>query len=226
MATNQVIPNGASRANAELPADQAAAVRMFYVFTAPTGCADNMEPVTTTQRNSGDKTVPEDQRHRSIHVPTYTVDGVPSKYQALILDAIRKAAAQQLAELWAADRNLREVPAALFSVDGVLTYWAREAEKLSLTADSIGAWFDQSAAAARAKAAGKDATKFRTLVCKLSAKVLSGEVTDKHLETIAATISADAKDAQHAIGAQLLNKVRNAQAKRAAALAEVDEGGF
>jgi hypothetical protein len=120
------------------------------VHTIAQAAQAGFEPVTVGTRATIDKEtgkkreIPADQRTRSIVIPELQVDSVPSKFQMLVLDALRNTAKAQLSALWEADANLREVPAAIWTVDSLLAFAAREAESKRLTKAGLHYWFEAS----------------------------------------------------------------------------------
>jgi hypothetical protein len=191
-------------------------VKMLQVFTTPTGAPDGFEIVSTSARETP-KTgkIAECDRYRGIHVTTYVVPGVPAKYEAILLDAVRDTAKAQLAELWKADSTLREVAADLFSIDGILAYAAREAESKKLKTETVVAWFEQSAARERIVKAGANVKTYAELFAKVAAPVM--DHTEDDLRTLEVMLMKDDRDAASLIGAQMLVKIRARVAKLIAA---------
>jgi hypothetical protein len=189
------------------------------VFTTPQTCTAPMELVRVNARNGKNedgsrREVLAADRMRCIVIPELTVDGVPSKFQSIILDALRRTAKAQLDSLWTAEPMLRTVQAAIWSVDSLLLFAARETESQRLTKQNCADWFDSSKLAARLMTKGdaKLLAQWKETICGMAAPTIA--TSEKQCNAIIATIGKDDSDSESLIGAQIINKL----AKRIASL--------
>jgi hypothetical protein len=154
---------------------------------------------TTDKATNTKKEIAADQRARSILIPELVAD-VSSKYVSLVHGALAETAKQQLAAIWESDNNVREVAAALFTIDGLLAFSAREAESKKLSAAGILAWFDQSALKAEfaAKYSEAQLKRFRMELENIAAPVLSADYynEEKALKRIV-TLTKNERDSEH-----------------------------
>jgi hypothetical protein len=74
-------------------------------------------------------------------MPEISLRDVPSRFELVLSEKIYEIARAQLAQLWTDEPGITEAPAALFTEDGILAYWAREAASQRLSTDTIHAWF-------------------------------------------------------------------------------------
>lgn len=92
----------------------------------------------TTDKETGKKReIPEHMRVRSIIVPVPDVSALPSKFSVFVSRCLMDVSKAQLAAIWEDKPEVKEVPASLFTTDGLLTFAAREAESKRLTGASI-----------------------------------------------------------------------------------------
>lgn len=131
---------------AQQHADQ---VAMLQVFTTEQTAGDGQETVVARTRSTEKNPVAEANRLRCIVIPELRVNDIASKYHSRIMAALRQDASKQLDSLWKATPSLREVPAAIWSVDSLLLFAARETESKRLTSDNLAAWFEASDLAKR-----------------------------------------------------------------------------
>lgn len=170
------------------------------------------EPVTIGTRATVDKEtgkkreIPADQRTRSVLIPELEVHGVPSKFQSIVLDALRNIAKQQLAALWDADKMLHEVPANIWSVDALLMYAARESESKRLSKDSIAAWFATSDLRARIMEKHNEALYKKWEARMLHCSAPSLQFNIEECEVVIKTINNSEDDAESIIGVQIIAK--------------------
>lgn len=183
------------------------AVRMLQVFTTPQKCNAGSELLAVTTRAAEGKTIATGDRMRCIIIPELAVEGIPSKFQSLVLDALRRTARHQMNAKWKADPMLREVEAAIWSVDSLLLYAARESESLRLTKANCEEWFNNSKLCAHLMQLG-DAKKLATWKARISgmaAPTLSINA-DQCIITIAALGKFD-EDATSPIAMQMITRL-------------------
>lgn len=130
-----------------------ATVAMLTVSSAPILNADaGKEIVSVGQRNGKNadgtkREVAADQRYRGVQIPILSLDqsGVPNKFQPMLLTALRKTAEKQLDACWEESTNgLREVPAAIWTVDSLILFAARVSESQRLSTERVNEWFKAS----------------------------------------------------------------------------------
>lgn len=115
-----------------MPMIQVSAVR-------PSNIPAGMEEVFSRVKDADKKNIPVSQRVRSILIPELEVAaGVSSKFQSLLLDSLRRLAREQLGVLRKSGCPT-EVHSSLFTVDGLLEFYAREVESTRLSGESIEA---------------------------------------------------------------------------------------
>lgn len=88
------------------------------------------------------KTIPPEQRSRSIIIPELTPT-VEKKFFSLVLDALYQAGEDQLRALWK-ESDPKESDAALWTEDSLLAFATRQAESKRLNGDTILAWYEDS----------------------------------------------------------------------------------
>ena len=172
------------------------------------------EPVTvgtraTVDKETGEKrTIAADQRTRSIIIPELQVEGIPSKFQMIVLDALRNAAKAQLSAMWEADANLRTVPANVWNVDALLMFAAREAESKRLTKAGLHYWFEASKlnAVLTSKGNAKVTAEWQAKIVGLSAPNCT--YSEAECNAIIATLLKPtlADDAESFMGQQIIAK--------------------
>lgn len=197
---------------------------MLQVFTTPQTAPERCETVQVDARNGKNpdgtkREVANEDRTRVIVIPELSVDGVPSKFQSIVLDALRKTAKEQLSSLWKAEPMIREVPAAIWNVDSILLFAAREAESKRLTKATLEDWFDTSDLAKRIMAKGdsKLLSKWKALIVGFAAPMYL-EAEENCTAVIASVGVADAEE-DNIIGQQIIAKAN----KRIADLQKVTE---
>ena len=83
---------------------------------------------------------PPENRCRAILIPELSLpDNVPSKFVTVLVGKLYELAREQLISAWKNEPALQELPAAAFTVDGLLAFAAAVAESKRLTRDSIAA---------------------------------------------------------------------------------------
>lgn len=102
-----------------------------------TATAKGIIEVFCNTRETKGKTIDPANKLRSILIPELDLSALPSKFVVPVTGMFYDLARQQLAGLWKDNSALREVDSALFTVDGLLAYAARESESKRLTGDSI-----------------------------------------------------------------------------------------
>jgi len=184
---------------------------MIQVSSVPaTAVAEGFEQVQVNRRDSKENgTVPQAERCRAIVIPELQVSDVPSKFQMLILDALRNAASAQLAAFWkdAGWPGLSQVPAAVWTVDSILMFAARDAESKRLSKESVLAWFKASKLFAflASKNNAKLSANWEKRILSLSAPKV--DLSEDQCNVTLATIGKFDEDATSMIGAQLVAKL-------------------
>lgn len=128
--------------------DSTTAITMLQVFaTEQTAVAGAINVVCSARATKG-KTIAADQRTRCIQVPeaSMLIDSaaVPSKFLALIQNEVHALAKARLDAAWA-DGDQRQVPAAHYTVDGLLSYYAEKRQAMNVDATKVLAWLKASA---------------------------------------------------------------------------------
>lgn len=204
--------------------DTTNAVRTLSVSTVPaTAVAAGYEQVTcNTRAAKGAAAMLPQDKSRSIVIPELRADGVPSKLQALVLDALRRTARQQLNDIWTADAGVQAVPAAIWSVDSLLLYAAKKAESQRLTKDTVSEWFLGSKLCQHLMSLGdaKKLNDWKLRIVGLAAPTL--ELTEQQCTVTIASIGKFEEDAEHIIGKQLIAKLGKRIAKLAEQVEELD----
>lgn len=183
--------------------------------------------IASTRETKKTGTISEENKRRSIVVPEYSLQGlaVPSKFESILLTQIREIAKSQLSELWENDANLREVPAAIWTIDSLLMYAARKAESTRLTSAGVEAWYEASNLAKRVASTGNAAVikDWKLLICGLAAPNLAANLryTIAQCDTLLVSISKSDDDAESTIGKQLLTKITRHQEAMRKALQDV-----
>lgn len=185
-------------------------ITKLQVFTVIPVATKGFVPVTARTRMGKDKKeIPADQKSRSILIAELTPN-VDSKYAKFVTDALYSAAKNQLEDQWEKDPQLKEVDAALYTEDSILAYWATKAESKKLTAESIAAWFEESALKKSfvAKYSAAQISKFAKELQHISAPVLSSDIynEEKALKRIA-TLGSCEEDAENDIVAAMIRKL-------------------
>lgn len=195
------------------------AVRMLQVFTTPQKCAAGQEVVTAGTRASEGKNIPADQKMRCIIIPELAVDNVPSKFQSLVMNALRRTAIKQLATIWKNEPMVREVPLAVWSVDSLLLFAAKQAEGTRLTRDNLLEWFTTSKLCAHIM--GQNNAKmyenWKDRILSLAAPVLA--LNEAQCNVTIATIGKFEEDAATPMAEQMIGKLT----KRLEAIAQQNE---
>jgi hypothetical protein len=201
-------------------------VQMLHVFTTLQKPDERQEIVEASARNGKNpdgtpRIVANANRLRCIVIPELSVDGVPSKFHSLVLSALRVTAKRQLESLWDADSMIQEVPAAIWSVDSLLLFAARESESKRLTKATLEQWFDDSGICKRLTEKGdmKLLAAWKSDVVALAAPSISW--VPAKCETVIATIMKADCDEDNAIGQQLVAKLQRRVEEYAKQLAEV-----
>lgn len=215
MTTHQV-PNGTidgtANASADVPRETEITTAVLQVFTTPQKPAERFELVRVDARNGKNedgtkRIIAQADRTRCIIIPELSVEGVPSKFQAMILQALRDTAESQLRDLWTADSTLREVPAAIWTVDSLLLYSSRVAESRRLTKAGLELWFNESQLCKRVMATGnaKLLAEWKSRILGMAAPACT--LAESQCTAIIVTIAKDETDADSAIGMQLIEKL-------------------
>lgn len=182
-------------------------IAMIQVSSVPAlAVSKGMVQITTRTRTSEkNPNIPEGQRSRSIIVPELVVTDVPSKFQRLLIAKLYELATAQLAGIWKENPQVSEVPAALWSIDSLLTYFSREAESNRLTKDSIAAWLKQSKLGALLEE--KKAKNWQDRILGLAAPVL--QLSEEDCTKVIATLGKFEEDTEHLICQQLIARIQN-----------------
>lgn len=153
--------------------------------------------------------IEEANKRRCIVIPEFQPEGVPSKFHTHVVSLLERAAKDQLAALWEEKGNsISEVPAAIWTIDGILAFLTRQAESQRFSKDNINAWLKTSELQKRLDAASnKDAAK------KLIAGLLAfaAPVPNVGLDDcrkLISSIKKDDKDADSQFGIRLLAKIQ------------------
>lgn len=163
-----------------------------------------------TRKTKGGPEIKPENRSRSILVREWTPN-VPSKFQALVNNALHETAKAQLAAMWKDNPAIKTVQVALFTEDSLLAYAAREAEGRRLNSDSIESWFLQSqlhnhlTTAANAKPA--QIARFLAELKNLAAPVPDYN-EEKALKRLS-TLGMFDEDTEHEVCAQLITKLNS-----------------
>lgn len=182
----------------------------------------------TTDKTTGKKKViAAENRLRCVLIPELVVESVPSKFQIFVLNALYDVAKDQLDALWSENGDqMREVDAAIWSVDALLGFAARKAESKRLTKETIVAWFKTSKLyAAVLKAKGEKFAAGLTSDLEAIAQTIIPWSEEKLLKTIA-MIGKFEEDATADIGAAMIRKMDNrvtAIRKERESLGSIDE---
>lgn len=162
---------------------------------------------TTKEMKDAGQELAAADRYRGIVVPEYTVN-TSEKWQApILLDCIRKLAAAQLKEMWVNDPNIREVPAAAFSVQSLVLYHSRVVESTRLSSASIAEWFLHTDMHTRilAKMGPEAVASYSKLFAHCAAAVITHD--EKQKAAMARMIRGNEDDADSLIGSQILAKL-------------------
>jgi hypothetical protein len=135
--------------------------------------------ITANLREVKGSSITADQKHRNVVIPEFTCpESVEKKFAPVLIDKFYSLAKDYLeVQMTESNRMLREIPLSAFSIDNLLSFFARVAVSSRLTSESVGAWFDSSATgkaivakvAAKTEDAAQRATmlkKYRDLFCK------------------------------------------------------------
>lgn len=204
-------------------------VAMIAVSSAPILVADaGKEVISVGQRNGKNpdgtkREVAASERYRGLQIPCLSLDqaGVPQKFQSMLLGALRKTAEDQLRACWEESTNgLREVPAAIWTVDSLVLYAARVSESQRLSTERVNEWFAESKIGVYLK---QDAKKYAQILA-LYQKFVPGVVSasEKHCNDMIALLGRF-DDEDSPIWKALLNKAQrriDALKKEAAEIAE------
>lgn len=195
------------------------APRMLQVFTVPQRCDAQHELVAANTRASNGVTIAAADKMRCIIIPQLAVDNVPSKFQSLVMDALRRTAKKQLDAMWKKEPQLRSVPAAVWSVDSLLLFAAQEAESTRLTKANCEDWFIASQLCSHLMQQNnvKKYESWKARILSLSAPVIAMN-SEQCTITIAAIGKFD-EDASTLIGGQMIAKLQ----ARIEALAKANE---
>lgn len=189
-----------------------AKVKMLQVFTTMQKPDERSECVVASTRETAKSgPIAENDKMRCIIVPEYSLSGtgIPSKYESIILKAIRDTAKEQLDSIWKAEPSVREVPAAIWSIDSLLLFSAREAESKRITKVTMTAYWQNSELRQKLIAKG-DATLLKTWeqrIIGLAAPALT--IGEDACNAIIATIGKCQRDLTHQLTAQLISKLEN-----------------
>jgi hypothetical protein len=186
-------------------------IKMLQVFTTEQKPAEKEEIVFATARNGKNedgtkREVDNANRYRCIVIPELSIDGVPSKFHSLCLQALRDVAKAQFTNIWQQNPQIREVQAAIWSVDSLLLYAARETESKRLTKENLATWFDASNLCKELMQAGdaKKLSNWKERICKLAAPTLDW---GRDLCDLAILRLASDCDDENIIGKQLVAKL-------------------
>ncbi len=193
-------------------------VKMLQVFTTEQKAAEGQETVIARTRSTEKNPVIEANRLRCIIVPEYKVEGVPSKFHALCLQAVRDIAQKQLDTLWKATPSIKEVPAAIWSLDSVLLFAAREQESKRLTSDNLATWFAASGIAQRIGDNEEKMADWAGRIAKFAAP--TPNLSLSACEAVISAIQVADADEDNLIGRQILAKATKRYEEMAAALQE------
>lgn len=201
---------------------------MLQVYTVPQKCSAGTELVTAATRASEGKTIENANRMRCIIIPELAVDNVPSKFQSLVMDALRRTAKKQLDAMWKADAMLQAVPAAVWSVDSLLLFAAKTAESTRLTKENTLEWFLTSelckhlmAPGADGKANPKKYEDWKLRVVGMAAPVL--QLNEAQCNVTIAAIGKFESDAASPMAAQMIEKLTKRIEALQQAAAEIEE---
>lgn len=190
-------------------------IRMIAVSTVPATIIDKgMIQITASTKATTDKAtgkkkeIPQDQRSRSIIIPEFTPN-VSSKYISIVTTALMETAKQQLSAQWKDDPMLREVQAAQYTEDALLGYAARQAESKRLSADSIVAWWNDSALKQQLceKYNDKQLAQFVTEIQHIAAPSIQWS-EEKCLRRIA-TLGTCEEDTENEVCAAMIRRLNN-----------------
>lgn len=201
------------------------------IFSAPTAVPAGRIEIRATWKSSEKKgrTVEATRAHRSIHVQEWDLSAVPSKFDAIVRQALVRVAVSVLESacdtLDGSGANMvREIAPALFTVDALLAHATRKAESTRLSAESIGAWFDASALAAWIKGTKGDAAArilkvYRDLLATCTTIDRVKALTQQNADNLKAALLKPeaAPDVENPIGEKLLELLIRAEDERAVA---------
>lgn len=187
-----------------------AVTRTLTVFTTPQACKPGFELVAASTKSSEGKQVATENRMRCIVIPELVVDNVPSKFQSLVMDALRRTAKAQLAAMWKNEPSLQSVPAAVWSVDNLLLFAAKQAEGTRLTKENCLEWFLQSKLCAHLMngegATPKKYEDWKARIVGLAAPVL--QLNEGQCTVTIAAIGKFDEDAASPMAAQMITKLQ------------------
>lgn len=104
----------------------------------PAATAAGFVNVIARTKESKTRKVETANRLRVIQIPELEVTGLPSKFEEFVKNSLYVVAKQQLSELWKQNGNSwTETDDALFTVDALLIYAARESESKRLTTETL-----------------------------------------------------------------------------------------
>lgn len=201
-------------------------VSTINVSSAPiTTIAIGHECISVSARNGKNedgskRVVSAENRYRGILIPELSLNeaGIPQKFQAMLLSALRATACDQLRAYWDdATDGLRTVPASVWNADSLVMFAARTNEAQRITSERCEEWF-------RASSIGqylvKDEKKLAQILALYQRFVPSVcTASDKHCSDLLALLGKFA-DEESPIWRQLLNK---ATKRRETLLREADE---
>lgn len=180
--------------------------------------------IASTRETEKTGKIEEANKRRCIVIPEFAPEGVPSKFQTLVVNSLERAAKDQLQALWEEKGNsISEVPAAIWTLDGILAFIARQAESQRFSKDNINAWLKTSELQKRLDAASNkdNAKKIVSNLLAFAAPVPNISLAD--CKTLSNIIKKDDKDATSQFGARMLTKIQERIALLEKQMQEVSE---
>lgn len=201
------------------------------IFSAPTAVPAGRVEIRATWKSSEKKgrTVDATRSHRSIHIHEWDLSAVPSKFDAIVRQALVRVAVSVLESACdtpdgSGANMVREIAPELFTVDALLAHAARKAESTRLSAESIGAWFDSSALVAWIKETKGDAAArilkvYRDLFATCTTIDRVKALTQQNADNLKAALlkSEASPDLENPIGEKILELLIRAEDERATA---------
>lgn len=183
------------------------AVSSVAITTIPNG----QEVISVTARNGKNadgtkREVSAENRYRGILIPELSLSeaGVPQKFQAMLLSALRATACDQLRSYWdEATDGLRTVPAAVWNADSLVLFAARTNEAQRITSERCEEWFRASAIGKYLKQDEKKLQQILALYQRFVPSVCTA--SEKQCGDVIALLGKFA-DEDNTIWRQLLNK--------------------
>jgi hypothetical protein len=122
----------------------------------------------------------ESLRYRRICIPQFPLDdaGLPPKFKGMVYQKLAETAQQLLSTLMEnSNRSLTEIPADLFSVDGLCAAWHEFNIPKVLTASEIFAWAKTSSFASRHRAKFNDEARTLTYLSLFNQFADKGDIS-------------------------------------------------